>query len=395
MSRPGPRLAVVLSHPVQYYSPWFRWMAAHAGLQLRVFYLWDAGVKPTLDPEFGKTFAWDVDLLSGYESEFVPNTSRHPGTDSFRGLRNPGLHARLAAWRPDAILLFGYNYATHLRLILWARLHRLPLVFRGDSHLLGRQTISWKKRLPLSLLYNQFAAFATVGLANRDYFCALGVPAKKLFPVPHCVNADHFTPASATRSEALRLRTSLGIADQRVILFAGKLLPAKQPRALLEAFLSLAPSRTALVFVGDGEERSAMETLAATRPDLPVRFLPFANQSEMPSRYLMADLFVLPSGGLYETWGLAVNEAMHLGVPCLVSDRVGCQRDLVADGVTGWVFAAGQPGALQDALERALRGLDTGSESLRARIAERIAGYTYEAASSGLRRALDAVLPSR
>jgi glycosyltransferase involved in cell wall biosynthesis len=51
----------------------------------------------------------------------------------------------------------------------------------------------------------------------------------------------------------------------------------------------------------------------------------------MPARYLLADLFVLASRGLYETWGLAVNEAMHMGVPALVSDRVGCQRDLVRD----------------------------------------------------------------
>jgi glycosyltransferase involved in cell wall biosynthesis len=108
----------------------------------------------------------------------------------------------------------------------------------------------------------------------------------------------------------------------------------------------------------------------------------------------MADLFVLPSGGLYETWGLAVNEAMHLGVPCLVSDRVGCQRDLVTEGVTGWVFAAGKPGALQEALKRALSDLDANAESLRTRIAVRIAGYTYETASAGLRNALSSVLPS-
>jgi glycosyltransferase involved in cell wall biosynthesis len=66
----------------------------------------------------------------------------------------------------------------------------------------------------------------------------------------------------------------------------------------------------------------------------------------MPARYLLADIFVLPSRGHYETWGLAVNEAMHLGVPCLVSDLVGCQRDLVTPGETGWVFSADDPEAL-------------------------------------------------
>ncbi len=376
-----PRLAVVISHPTQYYSPWFRWLAAHTDLHLHVFYLWNAGVNPTRDPQFGNTFAWDVDLLSGYDHEFVPNTSRSPGSDRFGGLRNPGLNTRLAAWRPDAVLLFGYNYATHLSLILWARLHGLPLIFRGDSHLLGREKLPWGKRLPLALLYRQFSAFATVGEANRDYFRAFGVPGRKLFAVPHCVDAAHFTAKEATRAEAARLRAPLGLNGKRIVLFAGKLVPAKQPRALLEAFLTLAPVNAALVIVGEGEEHAALLALAATRPDVTVRFLPFANQSEMPARYLMADIFALPSRGLYETWGLAVNEAMHLGVPCLVSDRVGCQRDLVTDGETGWVFRANEPADLREKLAVALAA---DLAPFGPRVATRIAGYTYEAAARGL-----------
>lgn len=393
MTRPAKsqRLAIVVSHPTQYYSPWFRWMAAHAdAIHLRVFYLWNAGVNPTHDPQFGTTFAWDVDLLSGYDHEFVPNTSRTPGSDRFSGLRNPELLSRLAVWRPDAVLLFGYNYVTHLRLILWARLCGLPLIFRGDSHLLGRGRLSWTKRLPLSLLYRQFAAFATVGEANRAYFRAFGVPANKLFAVPHCVNADHFTPTDTTRAEADRLRTSLGLDGKRIVLFAGKLVSAKQPVELLKAFIHLAPENTALVFVGEGETRPALKILAASRPDLAVHFLPFANQTEIPARYLLADLFVLPSRGHYETWGLAVNEAMHMGVPALVSDRVGCQHDLVTDGETGWAFQADDNVSLETKLAAALAALaePASRARIRAAVAARICLYTYKQATSGLLSAL-------
>jgi hypothetical protein len=107
------RLAIVLSHPVQYYSPWFRWLRRNTSLEFRVFYLWEFGVTPQRDPQFGTSFQWDVDLLAGYDSEFVPNTSRDPGTHHFNGLDNPALTARLAAWRPDAVLLFGYNWRSH------------------------------------------------------------------------------------------------------------------------------------------------------------------------------------------------------------------------------------------------------------------------------------------
>jgi glycosyltransferase involved in cell wall biosynthesis len=110
----------------------------------------------------------------------------------------------------------------------------------------------------------------------------------------------------------------------------------------------------------------------------------------MPARYLLADLFVLPSRGNSETWGLAVNEAMHMGVPCLVSDLVGCQRDLVTDGETGWVFRAGDPAHLRAKLDEALAALEDNPAGLKARVAARIADYTYQQTTDGLVCALKA-----
>ncbi len=378
------RLAIVLSHPTQYYSPWFRWMGTHTRLDFRVFYLWEFGVTEQHDPQFGARFKWDVDLLSGYDHEFVPNVARDPGTHHFNGLQNPELDARLQAWHPDAVLLFGYAWRTHLNLI---RRPPAPLIFRGDSHLIGH-TPSWIKRFVLRRLYARFAAVTWVGEANRDYFRAFGVPESKLHFAPHCVDADRFVRNAPCVTAANRLRDELDLGRRKVVLFAGKLLPAKQPGALLEAFLRLAPADYALVFVGEGPERAMLEARAASQSASIVRFLPFANQSEMPSRYALADLFVLPSLGLYETWGLAVNEAMHLGVPCLVSDRVGCQRDLVTEGETGWVFPATDPDALQAALARALEALRGDTTEIRLRIAARIGGYTYAQATGGLQSAL-------
>jgi glycosyltransferase involved in cell wall biosynthesis len=389
------RLAIVLSHPVQYYSPWFRWLRAHTALEFRVFYLWEFGVTTRRDPQFGTAFQWDVDLLGGYDSEFVPNVARDPGTHHFGGLDNPALTARLAAWSPDAVLLFGYNWRSHQRALWWARRHGVPLLFRGDSHLLGRAGLPLLRRLLLRILYGQFAAITYVGAANRDYFRALGVPDTRLFFAPHSVNAAHFDPADpAPRAAADRLRDELGLAGKRVVLFAGKFSTAKQPVELLQAFQRVATPDDALIFVGDGAEKTRLQELAAGQPSTCVRFLPFANQSEMPARYLLADIFVLPSRGHYETWGLAVNEAMHLGVPCLVSDRVGCQRDLVTPGETGWVFSATEPDSLSGALAAALR---TPPDELRrlGRNALATAGrYTYQQTSDGLLAALASLPPA-
>ena len=386
---PFPKLAIVLSHPTQYYSPWFAWLATNATFDLRVFYLWNFGVAITRDPQFGATFAWDRDLLNGYAHEFVPNRAVDPGTHRFGGLDNPTLGARLRAWQPDAVLLFGYNYRTHLRLILSSR---WPLIFRGDSHLIDHAPTHLLKRSLLRLLYSRFAAITYVGQANQDYFRTFGVPKSRLYFAPHCVDETHFKATPTLRAQTAAFRATLSLGNRRVVLFAGKFVPSKQPLPLLQAFLALAPANVALVFVGHGEELPALQAAAAARPDVAIRILPFANQSEMPSRYLLADIFALPSRGLYETWGLAVNEAMHLGIPCLVSNRVGCQRDLVIDGETGWVFPAEEPAALQSTLARALHDLTTRAPALQAAVAQRIAGYTYAHATEGLLEAFHSVV---
>lgn len=370
-------------------------MSQQSELNFKVWYLSDVGLRPAPDEKFGKTFAWDTDLTSGYDWELIPNMSEKPDTLRFHGLKNPGLFPRLAAERPAAILLFGYNYHTHLRLIAWARRRGTPLIFRGDSHRLGRRKLSFLKQLLLRTLYRQFAAFTYVGAANHDYFRSAGVPERKLFFAPHAVDQGLYDPARANLSSqisALRATFSLP-ADARVVLFAGKLIASKQPSVLLDAFLRNDFPNTILVFSGDGPEKELLEKKAKEASHR-VRFLPFANQSEMPARYALADLFVLPSGGSYETWGLAVNEAMHLGVPCLVSDRVGCQQDLVTDGETGWVFTADQPAMLEQKLREALGQNHEQRQHMKRAIADRIGHYTYSAATTGLRAAFASVLLS-
>lgn len=393
---PPARLAVVLSHPVQYYSPWFRWLRANTPLEFRVFYLWNFGVTAQRDPQFGTDFRWDLDLLSGYDHEFVPNTARDPGTHHFRGLDNPLLTARLAAWKPEALLLFGYNWLSHQRALWWARRRSLPVLLRGDSHLLGRGLPPWPKHALLRLLFRQFAGFLTVGTANRAYYRAFGVPERKLFAAPHSVEHTRFDPEDGgIRRAARELRERLGLAGHRVVLFAGKFHERKQPVEFLQAFLRVAkPGRDALVFVGDGPERGRLESLAAGAPAGMVRFLPFANQTEMPARYALADIFALPSRGFYETWGLAVNEAMHLGLPCLVSDLVGCQQDLVLPGETGWVFPAADNAALAAILRAALEAPADDLARLGRNARARAACFTYERTAAGLLQALASLPPA-
>jgi len=386
------KLAIVISHPIQYYSPWFRKIACHPEFDLCVFYLNTNGSSEASDPEFERSFIWDTDLLSGYTYEFIPNIASRPGSQHFWGLRNPNLRRVIRKFNPDALLLFGYNYYSHLNLILR---RPAPLIFRGDSTLLRPMPINGLKRLALRFIYSRFSAFLPVGQANTAYFRHCDVPQERLFPAPHCVDIKHFTPTPDRLAKAAELRRSLSIpTDATVLLFAGKFIPIKCPELLLAAFLQIADTfpKAHLVFSGDGQllpvlrnALSASGSLGAQR----VHTLPFANQSAMPTRYLLGDCLVLPSES--ETWGLAVNEAMHLGRPAIVSDRVGCHPDLIRHGETGWIFRADDKEALVATLHEVL-SLPRAELTEKGRGAQaHAASFNYDTATSGLLAAVRSI----
>jgi len=383
------RLAIVISHPIQYYAPWFKRLAQEPTIFLHVFYLSDQGISNKTDREFGKSFSWDVDLLSGYSYEFVHNSASHPGTHHFFGLCNHGLHSAIRRFSPQALLIFGYNYYSHLSLIL----HRpTSLLFRGDSTLLRSRPPTGLRRFILRGIYSRFSAFLPVGQANADYFRHCGVPPQKLFHAPHCVDIDHFSPTAERLAEAAQLRTSYSIpTDAVVLLFSGKFIPIKKPQLLLSSFLQVAREfpHAHLVFSGDGELLPVLQDNLSRSPSpikKRVHFLPFANQSAMPARYLLGDCLLLPSES--ETWGLAVNEAMHLGRPAIVSDRVGCHPDLIQHGETGWVFRSGDKNSLARTLRKVL-SLSRAELAQKGRAAQaHAASFNYDNATAGLLAAL-------
>lgn len=382
-----PRLAVIATHPVQYVAPWFAYLCSTERLKLKVFYLWDFGIEARMDRGFNMKLRWDIPLLEGYESEFIENRSRTPGTESFLGLWNPGLTRRVRAYRPDAVLLTAYNFASIAMLLARWRRNEAPLLLRGDSHRLipRRGLLEPARRRLITAVFRRFAAVLYVGSANRDYFAMHGVAPECLFHCPHAVDQERFFANQASAAaEASTWKRSLGIPDEdQVVLFAGKFEENKRPLDLLHAFLAARLERASLLYVGSGPQEKQLRSAAAGKPNIFIA--PFRNQSLMPQTYAMADVFVLPSSA--ESWGLAVNEAMCMGRPVIVSDHVGCARDLVIQEETGLTFAAGDVSALRQALRHALDD-EARLKSWGKRAAEHIGSYSYENATAGLLAAL-------
>ncbi len=347
------RLAIITSHPIQYNAPLFEWLAGRKKIEIRVFYTWGTSVlQNKYDPGFGKVIEWDIPLLQGYPYEFLENTAADKGSHHFNGIINPDIIATVTKYRPDALLVYGWSFKSHLSVMRHFK-NKIPILFRGDSTLLDESSFlqSLKRTLFLRWVYRHIDIALYTGKSNYQYFRKAGIRSRQLVFGPHAIDNKRFACESdECRTAAGDIRTKLGIQPgELVFLFAGKIEPKKDPELLLAAFTeAVFPISIHLVIVGNGVLEEALKALYGKHTN--IHFLDFQNQLNMPSVYEAADVFVLPSRGPGETWGLSVNEAMANGMPVIVSDKCGCAADLAENGVNGYVFTSGNKNELMQCL---------------------------------------------
>lgn len=384
------RVAIVASHVIQYQDPFFRLLAADPTIDLTILYCSDAGASLYRDADMGATLRWDLELLTGYRHRFLFNLAR----DSNRGWTrhiNPGIVPALLRGRYEMVIfMLGWGSISALAGMLTCRLAGIPFFLYGDSSFPPPET-NLRSRLRARLLralFRSTSGFMISGVLNGEYYRHYGADPERFFLLPWAVDNERFENAS--RMEAAqrnRLRAKAGIAaDAVVFLFSAKLVTRKDPMTLLRAYQRMRnTSRAAVLFVGDGELRAALEVYAKEHSLAGVHFAGFVNQSELPQYYGLSDVLVLPS--TYEPRGAVINEAMASGLPVIVTDRCGSIGDVVLDGDNGFVYPAGNEHTLASLMDRL-----TEDEALRARMARRsreiISTWTFARGVEGVKKAM-------
>lgn len=336
------KILVVASHPIQYQAPFFKKMAESVDFEPLILFCWDFGTKESVDPEFGLKIKWDTPLLDGYQYKFLKNFSFNPSSQ-FWGQINLEIIKEILVFKPDFILILGWNSFTNWLSIFTAWILGIPLILKGENPLNQEYLkAKWKlliKNIILRSFFKGVSAFLYVGKENKKFYEYYGVPQEKLFFGPYAVdNNFFFEKGNVLKDKKEEFRREYGLKpEDTVLLFVGKFIDKKRPQDLLEAYkIALIQNpNLKLLFVGDGELRSDLERSSKNLPG--VIFVGFKNQTELPRFYTLADVFVLPSGA-GETWGLVVNEAMCFGLPVVVSNVVGCSSDLVLENKTGFIF---------------------------------------------------------
>jgi glycosyltransferase involved in cell wall biosynthesis len=392
------RLTVVMTHPVQYYSPWFRFIAECCPeIDLTVLY----GAIPAPSQQgvgFGQAFTWDVPLTEGYRVAVCGDSvGKSFDSDDFLGIDVPDLEWHLAATSPDVVLVPGWHSAMQLRAIRACRRRGVPVVYRGDSTLFSgpRGLVSPLWRVKTRYMLRQFDGYLAVGTYADDYLRRFRAPDPAIVRSPHCVDNERFWRETGQErlSRAAHRAAAGATAADFVVLFAGKFQARKRPLDAVRAVAQLGPSAV-LMMAGDGP--LAPETRAeAKRLGVRLAWQGFLNQSQLPKAFAAADAVLVPSA--WESWGLIVNEAMASGVPCVTTARVAAAKDLIVAGITGYTEEPGDVDAMAARLDDLRTARDRGHD-FTAACRNQAALCSFEAATAGLlevcRRVLQARLPA-
>jgi glycosyltransferase involved in cell wall biosynthesis len=369
------RLTIIISHPVQHFSPVYQLLGAEPQIDLLVIYFSDAGARGHFDRGFGLHYEWNVDLLAGYRSHLLTKSSSTP--TGFLGVGSRQLFKVLSRENPAWVMVYGYSHLLEWQAWLWTKFHGRNLIYISDSTLIGYQRSSWRrllKELPIRLFFSGVHTFLSVGDRNLEYLKRYGAQTEQIKNCPLSVDIRRFREVDD--EEVRRLRTQIAPKPGTfVILFSGKFIARKRPLDVIAATAELRRRGVNVVacLLGSGPLEQDLK-LAVERYELgaSVHFAGFVNQREIPLYYHMADACVITSER--DAHPLIATEAAACGLPVIASANIGCigPNDVVRDGINGIVYESQNVKQLSDAIEKMAgdRGLHARMSQQSKRIAE-------------------------
>lgn len=386
------RLGIFATHPIQYQVPIWRRLSKVIENDVTVFYFSDHGIRLGTDPGFGIQVKWDIDLLSGYNSVFLSRNIdfRYPGSIKIEDVDLIMNHGKF-----DWVYISGYMHGFERQIVKNKKKYNYRILMRGEftdqlydtnKSFLHKKIKKAMRDIYLKWFYRHVDSFGVIGLAAEWHLKRFGISSERLFSSPYNIDDEYFG-SQINMYNRLSSRKELGIDNETItILFSGKLISRKAPILLLESLIQLTnKSKVVIILLGDGNQRSIIESSFRQHFGSHLFMPGFVNQSELCKYYAASDLFILPSE--YDTWGLVVNEAMQFGLPVIVSDRVGCRHDLIIPGETGEIFQNGNSHDLAAKIDYFIKN-QTEIRRMGQVARERIKGYTVEKAALGLLNAM-------
>lgn len=193
-------------------------------------------------------------------------------------------------------------------------------------------------------------AFAVPGRAGADFLWAMGLQQQttRVLTLPNIADETIFKRCDPL--EAVAARRRLGLPEHgRVALWPARLIEAKNIQPVLNALAAEDINSGQIVLIGDGPLRESVVRQIASRGLAGrVELRPSVPYADMPFYYRAADVFMLPS--LHDPNPLSVVEALHCGLPVILSTRLGNADEAIPDEKNGWRVDPFRPETVRQAL---------------------------------------------
>jgi glycosyltransferase involved in cell wall biosynthesis len=306
----------------------------------------------------------------------------HPSLTGIHAHLNPGVLAELNLLKPDTLLLAGsWNtptmlvaglniYSPHPRRFFWSEGH-------ADAALHKFGLIAWLRRR----VYRTFDGFAVPNNKSAEWAIAQAGSARPIVNLPNAIDATFFKrPSSDARAQA---RQKLGLpVEGRVLVQVSALTERKGVLPLAQTFLGLPDTDRAgayLVFVGEGEQREELESLA-TQSAGAIRLLGQLPSEEVRQVLWAADAFVLNTR--LDPNPLSAIEASAAGLPIVMSAVAGNITEIVEAPNAGFVIS--DPVDPTEALRAVLSASDEQLAAMGARAAANAQSFDAPAVARSL-----------
>ncbi len=174
------------------------------------------------------------------------------------------------------------------------------------------------------------------GIAKEKFLEEYPMDMAKISVIHPGVDTDMFTPSDPQTRQAVRQQFGFDESDV-VIIFVGMNFEVKGLDNLMAAMSQASSAKLKLWVIGKGNYKKYNSLAKKLGLEKNLIFAGVQTQG-IEKLYGAADIFCMLSE--FDTFGMAVSEAMACGLPVVVSPNVGA-KDMVQSGVNGFVVNGG------------------------------------------------------
>jgi len=248
------------------------------------------------------------------------------------------------------------QFFDRILLMLYYRMLGKKVVFTAHNVNAGKRDSndSWMNRLSLKVQYSlSDHIFVHSERMKTELISEFDIDANKVSTIPFGIN--NTVPNTALSTVAAKEQLGVGSSD-KTVLFFGNIAPYKGLEYLISAFIAILKKdgNYRLIIVGKPKKREdywkqiqLMIEQSGTRHRI-IERIEYIPDEETELYFKAADVLILPYARVFQSGVLFLGYSF--GLPAIAAD-VGCLKEEIVEGKTGFVFKPQNPSDLADKIE--------------------------------------------